>query len=138
VPEIYLIQQKKITLCLKWSLYNFFFTVTIEASHKLVKFSASGDIVGGNITLRPRESSEERVEIETESPQYKVQLSFAVRYLNYFSKAAPLASHVQLKLADNLPLEVTFYLNDNTNVGRLRFYLAPKMEEESDSQNITS
>ena len=111
-------------------------SLTIEASHKLIKFSATGDMVGGNVTLRSRESNEERVEIETESPTYKVQLSFAVRYLNYFSKAAPLASHVQLKLAKNLPLEVTFYLNDNSQIGRLRFYLAPKMEEsDADSQS---
>lgn len=111
-------------------------SLTIEASHKLVKFSTSGDMVGGNVTLGPRESAEERVEIETESPGYTVQLSFAVRYLNYFAKATPLSTHVQLRLSEHLPLEVTFNLNDDSSIGHLRFYLAPKRTDEEDcSQN---
>lgn len=99
-----------------------------------MKFTTSGDMVGGNVTLRPRDSREERVEIETENLANKIQLLFAVRYLNYFTKATPLSSHVHLGISDNLPLEVTFHLNDDCSIGHLRFYLAPKMCDDNNDE----
>jgi hypothetical protein len=48
------------------------------------------------------------------------------RYLNSFSKSAPLASHVTLSMTRDLPLVVEFAMSD---MGHLRFYLAPKIEE---------
>lgn len=109
-------------------------SVSIEASSKLVKFSSRGDIGSGNIVLKPKSTGDEndRVEIECEE---SVQLSFAVRYLNYFAKASPLANQVQLRLSAKQPLEVTFNLSDDASQGYLRFYLAPKMDDEECTQS---
>lgn len=109
--------------------------MSIEASNKAVKFSSRGDLGSGNIVLKPKPAAagEDKVEIECDSD---VQLLFAVRYLNYFAKASPLSSQVQLRLNSGQPLEVTFNLNDDPSIGRLRFYLAPKMDDEAgQSQN---
>lgn len=56
-------------------------------------------------------------------------LSPPLRYLNSFSKSAPLASHVTLSMTRDLPLVVEFAMSD---MGHLRFYLAPKIEEEEE------
>lgn len=103
-------------------------SLSIEVSSKSVKFSTRGDLVGGNITLKPRSGADgdDRVEVEADG---NVQLLFAVRYLNYFAKATPLSSQVQLRLSQGQPLEVTFNLHDDPSIGHLRFYLAPKVDE---------
>ncbi len=51
------------------------------------------------------------------------------RYLNSFSKSAPLASHVKLSMTRDLPLVAEFAISD---MGHLRFYLAPKIVEEGE------
>eukprot|EP01091_Cochliopodium_minus_P020164 TRINITY_DN871_c0_g1_i1.p1 TRINITY_DN871_c0_g1~~TRINITY_DN871_c0_g1_i1.p1 ORF type:complete len:290 (-),score=104.19 TRINITY_DN871_c0_g1_i1:20-889(-) len=55
------------------------------------------------------------------------QLTFALRYLNLFSKATSLTDKVILKLHDESPLVVSYEIND---VGYIRYYLAPKIEED--------
>ncbi|XP_004648893.2 proliferating cell nuclear antigen, partial [Octodon degus] len=54
-----------------------------------VKFSASGELGNGNIKLSQTsnvDKEEEAVTIEMNEP---VQLTFALRYLNFFTKATP-------------------------------------------------
>ena len=57
----------------------------------------------------------------------EVTLTFALRYLNFFAKATDLSSHVILKMSPDVPLAVEYAIGDN--MGFLRFYLAPKIEE---------
>ena len=56
-----------------------------------------------------------------------VELNFALRYLNMFSKAAPLASEVCLSMSEEIPLMVEFRME---GLGYIRYYLAPKIDEE--------
>lgn len=42
-------------------------------------------------------------------------------------QATPLSTHTVLKLSKELPIVVEYYISD---VGRLAFYLAPKIEED--------
>lgn len=71
-----------------------------------------------------RAQPEESTEIDINEP---VALVFALRYLNSFAKATPLASHAVLKLSKELPIVVEYHMPD---VGRLAFYLAPKIEDD--------
>ena len=58
-----------------------------------------------------------------------VQLTFALRYLNQFAKATPLSTYVVLQLSSDLPIVVEYVIAES---GHVRFYLAPKVDEESE------
>jgi len=104
-------------------------TVTIAVSKEGVKFSVSGEMGSGNMTIRPNDSvdtkEEERVTVEMEEP---VTLNFALRYLNFFTKATPLSSQVTLQLSRDVPLVVEYRIEE---MGHIRYYLAPKIEDEA-------
>merc|ERR1711977_26431 len=93
-------------------------TVTIAANKEGVKFSVSGDIGTGNVTIRQNASAdkEQQTLIDLQEP---VSLTFALRYLNFFTKATPMSEQV--------PLAVEYAVGD---MGHLRYYLAPKVDEE--------
>eukprot|EP00326_Haptolina_ericina_P024638 CAMPEP_0181182720 /NCGR_PEP_ID=MMETSP1096-20121128/8039_1 /TAXON_ID=156174 ORGANISM="Chrysochromulina ericina, Strain CCMP281" /NCGR_SAMPLE_ID=MMETSP1096 /ASSEMBLY_ACC=CAM_ASM_000453 /LENGTH=260 /DNA_ID=CAMNT_0023271345 /DNA_START=30 /DNA_END=812 /DNA_ORIENTATION=+ len=104
-------------------------TVTIAIGKDGVKFSVSGEMGSGNMTIRQNTSvdtkEEEQVQIEMEEP---VTLNFALRYLNFFTKATPLSGSVTLQLSKDVPLVVEYKMED---LGHMRFYLAPKIEDEA-------
>jgi proliferating cell nuclear antigen len=104
-------------------------TVTIAIGKEGVKFSVSGEMGSGNMTIRQNNSvdtkEEDQVSIEMEEP---VTLNFALRYLNFFTKATPLSSSVTLNLSKDVPLVVEYAIE---SVGHIRFYLAPKIEDEA-------
>lgn len=99
--------------------------VTIDASKDGIKFSCTGDIGNGSVTLRQHtnvENEKENVEIELTEP---VALTFSLKYLVNFCKAAGLSSQVTICLSNEVPLLVSYQL---TGAGsNLRFYLAPKV-----------
>jgi len=102
-------------------------TVFISTTKEGVKFSVSGDVGTGNIIIRPTadvDAKEENTTIQLEEP---VQLTFALRYLNYFTKATSLAPAVSLSISQEVPLVVEYRIED---LGYIRFYLAPKIEDE--------
>merc|ERR1711988_970804 len=103
-------------------------TVTIAANKEGVKFSVSGDIGTGNVTIRQNASAEkdQQTLIELQEP---VSLTFALRYLNFFTKAAPLSESVSLSLSKEVPLAVEYSVAD---MGHLRYYLAPKVDEDEE------
>ena len=49
------------------------------------------------------------------------------RYLNMFTKASCLASQVSLSMSPDVPLVVEYNIGD---IGQVRYYLAPKIEDE--------
>jgi len=104
-------------------------TVTIAVSKEGVKFSVSGEMGSGNMTIRQNNSvdtkEEDQVSIEMEEP---VSLNFALRYLNFFTKATSLSSTVTLQLSKDVPLVVEYAMED---LGHIRYYLAPKIEDEA-------
>jgi len=102
-------------------------SVIISCTEKSVKFSSAGDIGTGNIKLLPtsnQDKKEEAVVIAVEEP---VTLTFAVRYLNMFTKAATLASQVSLSMSPDVPLVVEYNIGE---LGCMRYYLAPKIDDE--------
>lgn len=56
----------------------------------------------------------------------EVNLTFALRYLNNFAKASSLSDRVMLQMSADIPLAVEYKIEE---MGHLRFYLAPKIEE---------
>jgi len=101
-------------------------TVTISVSKDGVKFATTGDIGQANITCRQNTSvdKDNQTVIDLQEP---VTLTFALRYLNSFTKATPLAPMVQLQMSKELPVVVQYLIAD---MGYVRYYLAPKIEDE--------
>lgn len=62
-----------------------------------------------------------------------VHLTFALRYLNFFTKATPLSPTVTLSMSADVPLVVEYKIAD---MGHLKYYLAPKIEDEEASQAL--
>lgn len=104
-------------------------TCAISCTKEGVKFSVSGDMGTGNVTLRQGESADkdedEQVVIEMDEP---VELTFALRYLNFFTKATNLSSQVTLSMSADVPLVVEYTIEE---IGYVRFYLAPKIDDEA-------
>eukprot|EP00069_Balaena_mysticetus_P002319 bmy_16007T0 len=92
--------------------------VVISCAKDGVKFSASGELGNGNIKLSQTKMNE------------PVQLTFALRYLNFFTKATPLSPTVTLSMSADVPLVVEYKIAD---MGHLKYYLAPKIEDEEGS-----
>lgn len=105
-------------------------TATIACSKEGVKFSVDGDAGTGNITRRQNVDSDkkehEHTIIDMEEP---VALKFALQYLSSFAKATPLSPQVHLHMSPGVPLVVEYPIE---NMGGVRFYLAPKIEEADD------
>lgn len=72
-----------------------------------MKFTVSGDIGSGTITVKQsdNEKDQERVTLSIDQP---VKLTFALRYLNIFNKAVSLSNQVSLNMSDENPLMVQF------------------------------
>ncbi|KAJ5679173.1 Proliferating cell nuclear antigen PCNA [Penicillium macrosclerotiorum] len=101
-------------------------SVVIEASKEGVKFSCSGDIGNGSVTIRQHtnvDKPDQNVSIDLSEP---VALTFSLKYLVNFCKASNLSSSVKLHLSQEVPLLVEYGLGS----GHLRFYLAPKIGDE--------
>lgn len=116
------------------SLIFSFILVVIEASKDGVKFSCSGDIGNGSVTVRQHtnvEKPEQNVSIDLSEP---VALTFSLKYLVNFCKASNLSTSVKLNLSQEVPLLVEYPLGS----GYLRFYLAPKVRETMSQSRRTS
>lgn len=107
-------------------------TLTISASKEGVRFSVSGDVGNGAIickqTTAMDKEDDEQVVIELEGEP--IQQTFALRYLNFFTKATPLSGSVSLSMSPDVPLVVEYRIDD---LGSVRYFLAPKIEEEEES-----
>ena len=102
-------------------------SIVISCTKEGVKFSSGGDIGTANVKLAQTNNFDKEEECVTIEMQEPVTLTFACQYLNSFTKATPLAAQVQLSMSDNVPLVVEYQIPD---LGHLRFYLAPKIEED--------
>lgn len=98
--------------------------VSIEATKEGIKFSCTGDIGNGAVTLRSHtniDKPDQNIEISLSEP---VALTFSLKYLVNFCKASGLSGTVKLCLSNEVPLLVEYALASNSY---LRFYLAPKV-----------
>lgn len=71
---------------------------------------------------------EDAIVIEMNEP---VSLSFALRYMNSFTKATPLSDTVTISLSSELPVVVEYKVAE---MGYIRYYLAPKIEEDEEDK----
>merc|ERR1711990_1375326 len=78
--------------------------------------------------LLPRVVSHSAPKVISEM-QEAVNLTFALRYLNFFTKATPLSSQVILSLSPEVPLVVEYDIDD---IGHVKYFLAPKIEDEDE------
>jgi len=104
-------------------------TVLITTNKEGIKFSVSGEVGNANILCRqgssPDSKTDDSLTITIEEP---VSLTFALRYLNYFTKATALSSKVIISMAKEVPLVTEYTIED---LGYLKFYLAPKIDDET-------
>ncbi|KAJ2180816.1 hypothetical protein GGF45_001816, partial [Coemansia sp. RSA 551] len=105
--------------------------VTIDATKQGVRFSANGDDGNGSILLRHKklideEGSSSTTTVDITEP---VNHSLALKYLANFAKAAPLTDSVTINLIEDAPVMFEFKISD---MGHIRFYLAPQIEDEQD------
>jgi len=134
-------------------------TVTISATKQGVKFSVSGDIGSGDMTIKGMMTENNRKQMKVEEDGMEqdddedmmtgnnvdddddgnngvkislsdtVQQTFSLRYLNNFTKATGLSDKVILRMGTDVPLEVEYKIGDD-NFGNLRYYLAPKIDDD--------
>lgn len=104
-------------------------SVTIDCHKNRVNFKVAGDLGSGSIELKPSTN------IDKEEDQVSVDLkesctqSFALKFLCAFTKATSLSDTVNLSLTVEAPIVVEYPIAEH---GHLRFYLAPKIEEENE------
>jgi proliferating cell nuclear antigen len=106
-------------------------TCTLSCTKEGIRFSVQGDMGSGNILLRSNrgdDKPQDSVTIDMEEP---VELNFALRYFNFFTKATPLSDIVTLSMSPELPMVVEYPIGDN---GHVKFFLAPKLDDDADEQ----
>ncbi|XP_039132674.1 proliferating cell nuclear antigen-like [Dioscorea cayenensis subsp. rotundata] len=104
-------------------------TVVISVTKEGVKFSTRGDIGNANIVCRQNTTVDKPEDSTTIQMKEPVSLMFALRYMNSFTKATSLSSSVTISMSSDLPIVVEYKIAD---MGYLRFYLAPKIEDDED------
>lgn len=103
-------------------------TVTIEASKQTVTFSVEGDIGRGQLSIQPTEASKKNKGGVVMTVNEPVKMTLSGKYLTLFTKAVPISDTVTLCMEPENPLAVEFAIPEGQ--GFVRFFLAPKMEEE--------
>eukprot|EP00915_Cephaloidophora_sp_WS-2016_P000090 GHVH01000167.1.p1 GENE.GHVH01000167.1~~GHVH01000167.1.p1 ORF type:complete len:263 (+),score=41.31 GHVH01000167.1:109-897(+) len=91
-----------------------------------LEFSASSDQGQASTSYSPNDGDQD-VQVKSDS---NVKSGYGARFLNLFSKAAPVSSQVTLNIGHNQPLLVVFELNDDPDHGSLNYFLAPKQTDE--------
>lgn len=128
--------------------------VTIGVTDGGVKFSVTGPCNGSiNISQTAQIDEDTATTITREED---ITLTFAMRYMGYFTKATGLSASVSLSLSPEVPLSVEYQIEDNSGFvpavsvksegdskpkikrgtnerrtrGYIRYYLAPKIDDE--------
>ncbi|KAJ1918298.1 proliferating cell nuclear antigen [Mycoemilia scoparia] len=109
-------------------LSTFGASVVLDATKEGIKFSASGELGRGGILLKQQgsvdDSSPTSTRIEMREP---VSVTLSLKYLNIFTKAAPLSEVVTINMSSEIPVLFQFSIGD---IGHIRFYLAPQIQED--------
>ena len=115
------------TVMIDINVFFFLFSGTISVTKEGIRFTSKGDLGTGNIMLKHNTSvdkDDDAVVINMEEP---VELNFALRYLTLFTKATALGPTVTLSMSPDIPIVVEYPVD---TMGHIRYYLAPKIEEE--------
>ncbi|CAK7902201.1 proliferating cell nuclear antigen [[Candida] anglica] len=108
-------------------LKNLSESLTIIVTKDSVKFTSEGESGTGSVVLKPftdMDKPEESVKVALSMP---VNLTFGLKYLGDIIKATGLSGVITIKLADKTPALFEYKLDAG---GYLRFYLAPKFDED--------
>jgi len=109
-------------------LSSFGDNITIKVTKEEISFSANGDIGAGTMALRNSTATDEvQPEATTIECNENISQTFALRYLQNFTKATPLSKEVTLRLTPEIPLLIEYTIDE---LGYIRYYLAPKIDEE--------
>lgn len=112
-------------------------TLNVTATKAGIVFSGKGDNGQSVITYSPNSSADNEDEAITLEVVDPVNVNFSIKYMNQFTKASSLSSRVRISLSNDVPIVIEYPLTDDgkttgTQNGHLRFYLAPKIDEEGD------
>lgn len=113
-------------------------SVTIEANKEAVRFSVSGDVGSGSISLKNlngdshtsttgKESSSSSAGTTSISIKNPASISVSLKFLSQFTKAGGLSDSVRLEFSDDAPMMVDYQIGD---LGYVRYYLAPKCADD--------
>merc|ERR1712093_83488 len=83
---------------------------------------------GDSINISAPKDADKDADKVTINCNEPVSAAFALRYLNFFTKATPLSDTVQIQLFADMPLTIEYDLGTQES-GYLRFFLAPKVDE---------
>jgi len=109
-------------------LASFGDTLSIRVTKEEISFSVSGDMGNGTMSIRNSTATdEEQPEATLIDSKEDISQAFALRYLQHFTKATPLSKSVTLRMNPDVPLLVEYKIDE---LGYIRYYLAPKIEEE--------
>ena len=108
--------------------------VKIEVKDSKATFSLNGKAGSGKFVLKNNsaEKIDDQVVIESKED---VACSYGLQYLNTFAKASALSNLVILHISQKYPLMIDYEIED---VGYLKFYLAPKMDEDEASNDAAN
>ena len=101
-------------------------SVKISTTKKNIIFAVNGDIVNGEMELKENNSNQPSQNIKIDVDDTVVN-NFSLTFLNQFTRASSLSESVNLYMSENTPLVVEFPIGD---IGSLKFYLAPKLNED--------
>ena len=108
-------------------LNNISDTVAITIDTDGVKFAADSHTSSAEIHIKPTSGSADegqRVQVKVEE---KLKQILALRHLNSFAKASVVSDSVVLMISEGVPFVCEYKIS---NLGHLRFFLAPKIEED--------
>ena len=98
-----------------------------------VEFAGKGETGSSVVNFAPSGSvdDENSVAITVTEP---VNVNFSIKYMNHFTKATSLANKVKLSMSNELPIVVEYPI-DEDSTSYLRFFLAPKIQEDEEGMN---
>ena len=102
-------------------------TCTMSCTKEGIRFSVSGNIGTGNILVRSNATAAETKDQVVIDMQEPVELNFALRYLNFFTKATSVSDQVIICMSPDVPMVVEYPIDD---MGHVKFYLAPKIDDD--------
>ena len=107
-------------------------TVLVKCIEGSVSFTVSDTLLSATTTYNPGEvpgSVDDDVEVNVSEA---CKVSYALRYLKAISAASALTGRVNLCFSTNFPLLIEYQLTEG---GYVRFYLAPKVDDEANDSD---
>ncbi|KAI1718184.1 proliferating cell nuclear antigen [Ditylenchus destructor] len=118
--------------CRDIGMFSDSLSITSAKTSGNIVFSGKGDSVTNTVTYSAGSATADDDENEAISivVREEVKVSYAIKYMNMFTKATSLSGRVRVSLSNNVPMAIEYGVEDN---GYIRFYLAPKIEEGGDA-----